>query len=165
NLDNNQIITGNIIREEGGGAYDYYMREFAGVNPANGAALFWKDIDENDPSLGRELTENFAEADQYRIGKSALPDVYGGFGTSVFYKGFDLGINFAYQLGGYATDGVWLAGMSVAPGGGIHSDANNTWTPENTTAALPRMDIDDPNQYYSGSTLSLIESDYLSIQD
>ncbi|MEZ4838983.1 hypothetical protein [Flavobacterium sp.] len=45
-LDNNFIVSGNFIREEGGGAYDYYMREFAGVNPATGAALFWMDIDE-----------------------------------------------------------------------------------------------------------------------
>lgn len=163
--ENNQIITGNFIREEGGGAYDYYMREFVGVNPANGAALYWTNVDDDDPSLGRVLTENYAEADLYRIGKSALPDVYGGFGLNLAYKGFDFGIDFAYQMGGYATDGVWMSGMAAGPGGGIHSDVFNTWTPENTSATLPRYDVDDPNNYYVGGTLSLIESDYLSIQN
>src|SRR5690554_251845 len=163
--ENNFIVSGSFIREEGGGAYDYYMREFVGVNPANGSALYWKNVDDDDLSLGRELTENFAEADLYRIGKTALPDVYGGFGASIAYKGFDLGIDFAYQLGGYATDGVWLAGMTLSPGGGLHNDAFDAWTPENTSASLPRIDIDDPNNYYAASTLALIESDYLSIQN
>lgn len=163
--ENNMQISGSYIREEGGGIYDYWMKEFAGVNPANGAALFWKDIDEDDPSLGRELTENHGEATFYRIGKTAIPDVYGGFGASVLYKGFDFGINFAYQMGGYSTDGVWLSGMSAAPGGGLHNDVFNTWTLENTTASLPRVDADDPMQYYNTSTLALIKSDYLSIQD
>ena len=163
--DTDRVIAGNFIREEGGGAFDYYMREFAGVNPANGAALFWTNVDDLDPTAGRILTENFGEADLYRIGKSALPDVYGGFGLNVEYKGFDLGVNFAYQVGGYATDGVWLGGLAVSPGGGIHSDYYNTWTPTNTNASLPRLDVDDPLNYYGNSTLNLIKSDYLSIQD
>lgn len=164
-LDNNYIVSGNFIREEGGGAFDYYMREFAGVNPATGAALFWMDIDEDDPSAGRQLTENYAEADLYRIGKTALPDVFGGFGLGVAYKGFDFAVDMAYQMGGYATDGVWLSGMGLAPGGGLHSDFRNSWTPENVNASLPRVDVDDPRQHYSNSTLQLIESDYLSIQN
>ncbi|WNM19071.1 SusC/RagA family TonB-linked outer membrane protein [Flavobacterium capsici] len=164
-LENNFQPNGNYILEEGGGVYDFYMREFAGVNPVNGAALFWKYIDDNDHSLGRELTENYAEADLMKIGKSAIPDVYGGFGANIAYKGFDFGIDFAYQFGGYSTDGVWLSGLGLSPGGGLHSDFSKTWTPDNTTASLPRVDTDDPKQFYSGSSLSLIKSDYLSIQN
>lgn len=163
--ENNYIVAGSFIREEGGGAYDYYMKEFAGVNPANGAGLFWKDIDKDNPAAGRELTENISEATTYRVGKSALPEIYGGFGLNAEFKGFDFGVDFAYQMGGYATDGVWLSGMSLSPGGGLHSDFNNAWTPENTSAALPRVDVDDPQNYYGASTLALIKSDYLSIQN
>lgn len=163
---NNWQANGNFILEEGGSIYDFYMRDFAGVNPVNGAALFWTDpVQGNDPYERVELTENYAEARQYRIGKSAIPDVYGGFGFNVAYKGFDLGVDFAYQLGGYSSDGVWLTGMSLAPGGGLHSDFSKTWTPDNTSASLPRVDVDDPKQYYSGSSMSLIKSDYLSIQN
>ncbi len=165
NAENNRIITGAFIREEGGGAYDYYLREFAGVNPGNGAALFWMDVDGDDPAAGRILTEDHGEADLYKIGKSALPDVYGGFGLNLGYKNFDLNVDFAYQMGGYGYDGVWMSGLSVAPGGGIHSDFANAWTPQNTSASLPRMDLDDPNNFYSTSTLGLIESDYLSVQN
>ena len=33
-----------------------------------------------------------------------LPKVYGGFGTSLTFKGFDFSIAFAYQLGGRILD-------------------------------------------------------------
>jgi TonB-linked SusC/RagA family outer membrane protein len=165
---NNWQANGNFILEEGGGIYDYYMREFAGVNPANGAALFWTE-DRNSVNADyerSELTENYGEAKFYRTGKSAIPDFYGGFGTNIAYKGFDIGVDFAYQVGGYSTDGAWLGGMAVSPGGGMHSDFNKTWTPDNTSASLPRMDVgDDPKQFYNTSTLALIKSDYLSIQN
>jgi TonB-linked SusC/RagA family outer membrane protein len=163
---NNWQVDGSFIREEGGSVYDFYLRDYAGVNPANGAALFWTDPNQsNDPFERVELTENYAEARQYRIGKSAIPDFYGGFGANVAYKGFDIGIDFAYQMGGYSTDGVWSNGMILSPGGGLHSDFSKTWTVDNTSATLPRVDVDDPKQFYSGSSLSLIKSDYLSIQN
>jgi len=164
--ENNYQVFGSFIREEGGSAYDFYLYEFAGVNPANGAGLFWSNVDDNDPSAGRVLVEGTGGADLYRIGKSALPDVFGGFGTNINYKNFDLGINFAYQYGGYSSDSAWLGGMDLSErGGALHSDFFNTWTPNNVNASLPRVDIGDPNNYYTASTLRLIKSDYLSIQD
>lgn len=139
------------------------MKEFAGVNPANGAALFWMNDDANPGE--RILTENYAEADQYVIDKSGLPDVYGGFGLDLRYKNIDFGVGFAYQFGGYAYDGVWMSMLSPGPGSNIHRDLSQTWTPANTSATLPRVDVDDPNNYYATSTLGLIKSDHLSIQN
>ena len=160
-LPNNRIVTGAYAYEEGGSAYDYYLREFAGVNPTTGAALFYMDNDEGD----KIITENYSEATLYKMEKTALPDVYGGFGLSAIYKGFDAGIQFAYQYGGYAYDNVWVNTISPSRGENYHTDVYKTWTPENTNATLPRADVEDPNLYYSRSTLGLIESDYLSIQN
>ncbi len=161
--ENNSIINGNFIREEGGGVFDYYMREFAGVNPSTGAALFWTDDDANPGQ--RVLTEDFSQADLYRIDKTAIPDVYGGFGFEMKYKGFDLGVSFAYQYGGYSFDGVWLGMLNLSPGQNLHRDFANTWTPDNVSATLPRVDVDDPLNYYGASSLGIIKSDYLSIQN
>lgn len=161
--ENNNIPTGNFIREEGGSVYDFYMREFAGVNPVSGAALWWMDDPNNDGQ--RIVTENYADADLYRIGKSAIPDVYGGFGTMIKYKNIDLAVDFAYQFGGYSYDGIWMSGLGVDPGQNFHRDFNNTWTIDNQTATLPRADVQDPNNHFSGSSLGLVKSDYLSIQN
>lgn len=161
--ENNNIVSGIYIREEGGSVYDFYMREFAGVNPVNGAALFYMDDPNNEGE--RILTEDYAEADLYRIDKSAIPDLYGGFNFDFQYKGFDLGLQFAYQFGGYSYDSVWMSSMAPGRGENYHRDVNDTWTIDNTTASLPRVDVDDPNNYYATSTLGLIESDYLSLQN
>lgn len=161
--ENNRIINGIYIRQEGGGVFDYYLREFAGVNPVNGAALWYLD-DPNNPGE-RIVTENYTQSKLYVSDKTAIPDVYGGFGFGLNYKGFDLGVEFAYQFGGYAYDGVYMGKFAVAPGEAIHRDFANTWTSDNTTASLPRADVDDPNNFYATSTLGLIKSDFLSLQN
>ena len=162
-FENNQIIAGAYIRQEGGGIYDYYMREFAGVNPNNGAATWYMDDPNNEGQ--KIITEDYSEATRYDIGKSALPDVYGGFSFDINYKAFDLGIQFAYQLGGYSYDGVYMSLLAADRGENYHRDANVSWTPANTTAKLPRIDVGDPKDFYSTSTLGLTKSDYLSIQN
>lgn len=58
-----------------------------------------------------------------------------------------------------------MSGLGVDRGENYHRDANNTWTPQNTTASLPRIDVGDPNNHYAGSSLGLTKSDYLSIQN
>lgn len=47
----------------------------------------------------RTTTTEYSEADDYLCG-NAIPDLFGGFGTSVSFFGFDFGINFNYQIGG-----------------------------------------------------------------
>ena len=161
-LENNRIVTGAYLRQEGGGVYDFYMREFAGVNPVTGAALFWKD----DVASGeRVLTENYTEGTLYVIGKSSVPDVYGGLGFKADYKGIDLGINFAYQVGGYGYDSVYMGSLAPSRGENFNKDFNKTWSIDNPTGILPRSEIDDPNTFYGTSSLGLIKSDYFSIQN
>jgi len=166
--ENNRQINGLYIRQEGGSVFDYYLREFVGVNPVNGNAQFKTDIN---PTTGLKeegatyITENYAEANQREVGKSALVDFYGGFGLNADYKGFDLGVNLAYQIGGYGYDGTYMTRMSPDRGENFHRDFANTWTPQNTSATLPRVDVADPRLNYGVSTLGLVKSDYLSIQN
>ena len=35
---------------------------------------------------------------------SALPHMYGGFGTNLTYRDFDLSVDFTYQIGGKVYD-------------------------------------------------------------
>ena len=49
----------------------------------------------------RVTTNDYGSADYYYVDKSSLPKVYGGFNTSLSWKGFDLSAIFAYSIGGY----------------------------------------------------------------
>lgn len=154
--------------EEGRSRYDFYLREFAGVDPENGDALWYKDVlDANgEPTGERETTSELAEATEYFLDEAAIPDLYGGFGMDVRFRNFDFGVDFAYQLGGKGYDSVyWNLFSADEAGQNLHRDVmTDTWTPENTDASLPRIDTDDALQY-AGSSLFLTDASYLSLQN
>ncbi|MEK6492981.1 TonB-dependent receptor [Myroides odoratimimus] len=156
------IVSGQFIRREGGSIYNYYLKEYVGVNQENGNAQF---IAIDDETGERTITENWNEATYQDLNKSALPSVYGGFGLNAEYKGFDLGANFAYQLGGYGYDTKYTGFFGVKPGYNLHNDFSKTWDPVTKQGSLPRVDVSDWKNAYSGSTLALIKSDYLSLQN
>ncbi|AUP80336.1 SusC/RagA family TonB-linked outer membrane protein [Flavivirga eckloniae] len=157
----------NFRLVEGRSRYDYFMREFAGVDETNGDGLWYTDVlDTNgNPTGERETTNDRVSATEYFVGKSAIPDVYGGFSTNLSYKNFSLGISFAYQIGGYGFDGIYqnLLGTTSA-GDNFHKDVFNSWTPENTTASIPRLDINDVNQAGT-SSFFLVDASYLNLQN
>ena len=80
----------------------------------------------------------------YFLGKSSHPDLYGGFNTRLSYAGFDLGLDFSFQLGGYVIDDDYaglLKGLSGTNGGrAVHKDVlTKSWTPTNRNAKYPRL--------------------------
>lgn len=101
-LYNHKPINGSGYKrmEEGYDMDSWYMREWAGVNPADGSPLWWKDVkDANGNITGRETTSSYNSATQYRLGSSSSPKFSGGFGTSVGYKGITLAANFGFLYG------------------------------------------------------------------
>jgi TonB-linked SusC/RagA family outer membrane protein len=89
----------------------YYTREWAGVNPENGAPQWYK----TDDSGKRVITDNYAEADEVMYG-SYNPDYSGGFSTSLSWKQIDLNTVWGYSVGGliynyarqeYDSDGTY----------------------------------------------------------
>ena len=152
---------------EGIPLYTFYMQKYAGVNEL-GEAPYYKDVkDDKGNVTGRETTTNYSEATQYLCG-SSLPDVYGGFGTSLSWKGFDFSIDFAYQIGGKVYDGDYASAMSSptanSKGSVIHADILNAWTPENTTSNIPRFQYGD-SYTASSSDRFLTSGSYLSLQN
>jgi TonB-linked outer membrane protein, SusC/RagA family len=89
------------ILEPGRPVDTYYLKEWAGVNPENGAPMWYKvarDADGNEVS--RETTSNYADATIEKLGRSS-PKLFGGFATALQYKQFDLGATFGYSIGGH----------------------------------------------------------------
>lgn len=165
--DDIDYFNGRTRLNVGKSAFEYHTYEFAGVNPNNGASLFWKDVlnKDGDPTGDREIIESFVGADQYYVGKSALADWFGGFGTNIRYKNSGFAMNFAYQIGGYGWDSSYIGLLTPEDGGNYHKDIfDKTWTPENTGAELPAVLRNDELNYYAGS-LNLVDASYLSLQD
>ena len=161
------IKGGNYIYKVGGSLYEAYMRKFAGVNPENGKAQWYRKVmDNNGEWTGEsEVTETFADASQYELG-SVLPKLYGGFGTTLKAYGFDFSAQFSFQLGGRYYDGTYQALMHTSSGIGTawHKDVLKSWSETNKGSGIPRLDGDTSVGQTAVSNY-LISSDYLSINN
>lgn len=143
---------------EGQPIYTWYMAKYAGVDKETGEALYYKDTDK-----GETTTTNASEATMHLCG-TALPDAYGGFGTSVSYKGFDFSMDFTYQLGGKIYDSSYASLMSISRSYSFHADLLDAWTPSNTSSDIPRIQYGDSYAAYTSDRF-LVSGSYLSLQD
>ena len=151
---------------EGIPLYTFRVKKYAGVNE-NGEALYYINKVAEDKTVTRETTTSYEDASNYLCG-TALPDVYGGFGTSFSYKGVDVSIDFAYQIGGQCYDYDYASMMSSptsnSKGTAFHADLLNAWTPENTASNIPRFQYGDQFTT-SSSDRFLTSASYLSLQN
>ncbi|MDE5924175.1 MAG: SusC/RagA family TonB-linked outer membrane protein, partial [Muribaculaceae bacterium] len=107
---------------------------------------------------GKLYTTNASYAGRVLSG-SALPTVYGSFGTTLSWKGINLSALFTYSLGGKTNDQVYAGYMSIPDQpSALHVDLLNAWTaaPEGMTADSPnRIDpngIPQANSYTSSNS-------------
>lgn len=99
----------NNIISEGLPIYNYKMVRWAGVNPANGDALYY-DKDGN-------ITATYNGDDAVVLdGYSPLPKAYGSFGANFSYKGFDVTLDFYYSYGNYIYNHISYAILSDGSG-------------------------------------------------
>jgi TonB-linked SusC/RagA family outer membrane protein len=165
-LPQKEIISGNKRMAEGSSVYDYYIKEWAGVNPENGKALWYKnEVDENGNVTGRTVTENQNEA-TFDYHGSSLPDIYGGLGNTFSYKGIELSFLISYNIGGYVYDGdyVWVMHSGYSPGRNWSKEALTRWTPENTNTDFPRLSYISDTWNTTVSTRFLYSATYARLK-
>lgn len=160
-------VTGVTRLKEGRSVYDFYLREWVGVDPDNGDPLWYKNVkDEQGNITGRTTTNDYAQADYYYVDKSSLPKVYGGFNTAFSYKGFELSAIFAYSIGGYIVDRdvtmLWSNGSN--PGRAWSTEILKRWTPENRYTDVPALKTVS-NNWNSNSTRNLFNNSYLRMKN
>ena len=160
--DNGLRYSNSIVRV-GGSRYQAYMIKYAGVND-KGQATYWQALDDKGNVLTNTYgtnsdgtpiviaeettTTDITKASRYDLG-TTLPKILGGFGTSVYFRGFDLSAQFSYQLGGKFYDGSYqqLMHNGQETGHAMHRDLLDAWSPENPNSNIPRLStaaVDDP---------------------
>ena len=173
------IRSGNRIIKVGGSIYEAYMYKYAGVDPETGEAQFYGEFLKEDGSyvsrptqkqidddlLETKVVKKFSQASQYDLG-TVLPDLFGGFGTSLNAYGFDLSAQFSFQLGGKYYDGTYQSLMWTQDqtGNAWHKDILKAWTPENKNTDIPRND-GDVQVAQSALDRFLISASYLSVNN
>lgn len=159
--------------EEGHSRYEFWLRQWKGVDPATGSSLYVPEEEflETSESLvemnGEKYTTNIEEA-KYDYSGQSMPKLTGGISTNVAYKGFSLALTFYYQLGGKMYDTVYSNLMS--PGTGslsystLHVDMLNRWQKPGDITDVPRISNgSDASDLYASSTRWLISSNMLEL--
>ena len=160
--------SGNKFLGEGLPLNTFYLRQYAGVDRETGESLWYMDITDSDgnPTGRRTVTSNYDDATQY-LCDDPTPKLYGGFGTSLSFFGFDVSAQFTYSIGGLTYDSGY-ASLMAPPGGTVgsnyHKDVLKAWTPENPGSDIPRWQYNDQN-VDGASDRFLIDASYLNFQN
>lgn len=152
--------------QEGRSVYDFYLKEWAGVNPENGEPLWYMNQEDKNGNIVKVTTNDYSKADYYFVNKSSLPKVYGGFNTAFSYKGIELSAMFSYSIGGYVydRDKIMILHSGNAAGRSWSTDMLDRWTPENRYTDVPALSTTS-NQWTSTSTRFLYNNSYLRLKN
>ena len=139
----------------------YYLREWAGVDPKNGAPLWYK----NDGS--GETTSNYSEAKQVMT-EATSPKLFGGFNTSLTWKNIDLNASFGFSLGGK----IYNYSRQEYDSDGAYTDRNqmklidgwSRWEKEGDIATHPAASYGNKSNSNKASTRYLEDGDYLKLR-
>ena len=183
-------ISGRYGQSEGSSIYDFYTKEWAGVNPTNGDPQWTQHwVDDNsdgqytagegisdymvyaaanpDSIIEERLTAVYGDATDKYVGKSAIPTVRGAFRLNTSYKNFTLSTQFAYSLGGFGYDSNYSVLMSNGKVGAssYHTDIENRWKNPGDVTDVPRLYSNENVRVNAGSSRFITSSDYLSLNN
>lgn len=158
-LPNGQDIPGQALFQ-GKSLYEKYMYTWAGIDKATGHSLYYMAPNSPDYYSYNEKGEKVYNKDTYNqrleaakksgayyeiggkgytdrpeyagreLQGTALPTVYGSFGTTLRWKGINFGAMFTYSLGGKTYNSLYQSLMSQSSSGAsaLHKDILKAWT-------------------------------------
>ena len=176
----------------GHSVYDFYIRNFAGVDPLTGTSTWTVYYDDKNSdgifnageqvanleqyygenpakkgTLKTGITKTYSQATQYFSGQSGLPKLRGGINLNGGFKGFELSVQFLYSFGGYAYDGAYATLMNngLVGGNNWHTDIRNRWQKPGDITDVPRISNNFDANVNSGSTRFIEKANYVSLNN
>ena len=142
----------------------FFTPEFAGVDPNNGDALFYKNTKGADGKLDRTTTNKYSEAQRVVVG-DPNPDLIFGFTNNFSYKGFDLSVFFngvrgnqnnIYGMGRYSSASMLYEDNNTA-------DQLGRWRKPGDITNIPQVRL----YYTNGSQASsryIVDGSYIRLR-
>lgn len=152
------IIGGMQILEVGKSTSEYYMREWAGVDPATGRPR-WYDKDGN-------YVFNYNEAAQRYLG-SANPKIYGGISTRFDFYNVDVSLQFNYSYGNklFINDLRYMEGVGERSTSPItYYVFDNRWKNPGDISDVPQVRWGGNNGSDGWSSRQLVDASYFRVK-
>lgn len=170
-----QRVNGTKMYITGKSMYEYYLDDWAMVDPETGADLFRPKDPSTLPSNLRKIingdtlttSTSSTYVKRYFTG-SAIPDFFGSINNTFTYKNWSLQMLLIYQVGGYTYDNDYQSLMyrgstaTSTNGRALHKDMLNRWQNPGDVTDVNRLN--NTVSYLSQSDRWLIESDYLNLR-
>jgi TonB-linked SusC/RagA family outer membrane protein len=164
-----QIIEGGVSSmnrvETGYNVGVFYTVEYAGVDPANGNALFYKNTLKADGTRDRTTTSNYAEASRVVVG-DPNPDIIYGFTNNFSWKGFDLSVFFngvygnqnnIYGMGRYSSASMLYEDNNTA-------DQMRRWRKPGDVTDIPQVRLYRVNGSQASSRY-IVDGSYMRLRN
>lgn len=151
--DQQEIISGLIINRVGEPMNSLYVVRYAGVNPQNGNPLF---LDKDG-----KVTETYSANNRVLVGTYEAP-YFGGFGSSLNYKGFEVSAFFSFVAGNkiFNNDRTNVENPSYL-WDNLSADLVNEWKTPGQVTDIPRS-----GATFRSSTTHFVESgDFLRLRN
>ncbi|MHA7111581.1 TonB-dependent receptor [Sunxiuqinia elliptica] len=142
----------------------WYVREWAGVDPENGDALWYTTAEDG----SRVTTNEYDKADLVKAG-AYTPDFFGGFSTQLNYKDFDFSAVFGYSVGGK----IYNYTRAEYDSDGAYTDRNqmrlmddwSRWEKPGDIATHPLPSYNNSSNSNKASSRYLEDGDYLKLRN
>ncbi|MBP8940980.1 MAG: SusC/RagA family TonB-linked outer membrane protein [Saprospiraceae bacterium] len=168
-LPQEEIISGTKKLSVGHSIYDYWLRDWYGVDPANGNGLYIAN------AFSASNTKVLANGDsvsssqnnaRFHYAGSAIPDFYGSVTNTFTYKGLSLSTLLTYQRGGLTYDATYATLMSSGNyGAALHKDLLRRWQTEGDITNIPRMDVSQTAVFGAQSDRWLTDASFINIRN
>ena len=118
----------------------FYAPIYAGIDPADGAPMWYLPGENVDETTMNETTKVFDDAGlTQNTGKRYTPPIYGGFSIGGGWRGISVQADFSYVLGKTLinNDAYFYGNPNAFAEQNYHKSVADFWTPENTDAQYP----------------------------
>lgn len=155
------ITTGFFRYTVGHDAQEFYLRQWAGVDPANGDPLWYLD------STKSATTNSYSKA-PLQLSGQADPKYFGSFTNTFTYKDLSLSVMFYYNYGNKVydiwdrylnSDGLYLGSFNQM------STQLNSWKKPGDITDVPKTIYGGNKSSYNHSTRYLYSGNYIRVRD
>ncbi|RPI43017.1 MAG: TonB-dependent receptor, partial [Bacteroidetes bacterium] len=131
------IVSDRVVHIQGQPAYQWYMPDYAGVDPATGLPIYRAE--------GGGTTFDYSEAviRVHGTDPGIAPRFYGGFSNTLSFKGFSLTGLLYFRVGGQVYRELLQQLMLSGSGGGSNQSADelDRWRQPGDMTSVPRADV------------------------
>lgn len=157
----NDIPDGSFIMRQGVAYRTFFLRGYAGVDPATGDPLYYTD------SSRKNTTNTYPPASARMLIGGALPKYFGSFTNTFTFKGFSLEAQLYYNFGNYVYDtwGGYYLGAGFGATFNKVARVLDRWQKPGDITDIPRYIENGNRNFQSASTFWLNKGDFIRLRN